>query len=264
MKGAPGKSMVSTGSIISSSMNRKQTSRFADLTAAAKFYGMGRAQFMAMRKLGEEKGDSLPVDDPAAMPAWFERMQASGARRRQCPDSVLARACEATAAPTAPRKGAPAGKVKKIAAKSPLPAEGKGSGEPPPLRITLGPEATMASIISGQMRIYAGLSAAYEKLIEAGTQQTPQGQTLYRQIADVEARILSYQKAAADLPQDDKMTVAEVQAAAMEMARVFNILLRRELPAEFPAADHEKVMAAMDRVNERLPMMLPAVLKAAA
>ncbi len=244
-------------------MHAKKTTRFSSLTEAATFYGIGRGPFFEMKRLGDDRGDALPYDEPAAMPAWFERMQASGARRRQCPDSVLARACEATAAPTAPRKGAPAVKVKAGKVKSPPPAEEKESSIPPAVKITLGPEATPASIVSNLMKMHHALSEAHSEMSKAGTQNTAQGMALFRQIADVEARALAWQKATADLPQDDKMTVAEVQAAAMEMARVFNILLRRELPVEFPAADFEKIMAALDRVNERLPMMLPAVLRAA-
>ena len=244
-------------------MIRRHSARFADFTQAATFYGLGRAQLFKLLKLGEQNSDPLPVDDPAAMPAWFQRLEAKGLRSRPCPDSVLARACEPNAAPPAP----PTVKQKR----SKAPAPGQNAPAPPPpspppgVRITLDQPASVESIIANQMRLHAGLSAAYEKMIAERTQQSAQGTAMFRQIEALEIRILAYQKATVDIRgDDDKMDLAQVQAAALEMARAFHILLRRELPVEFPDHDHERVMDALDRVADRLPMMLPEALKGAA
>lgn len=245
-------------------MNPKKTTRFAGLTEAAQFYGIARGQFFELKKLGASHGDALPYDDPPAMPVWFERMIARGARRRGCPDSVMQRATEATtaAAPakTSKRKPATVTKTAPAAVTAPAPPAA------PPVRLTLSEDGSdLESISTGQRRMHAALAARYEQYVVDGEQEGPQALALYKRMVDLETRILSWQKNARAMRGDGEwMRTAEVAAVAREVAGQFHSLLRRELVAQFPASDHERVMAALDMVSDRLPNVMPAALKAAA
>jgi hypothetical protein len=232
-------------------MNQRKTARFKSLTDAARFYGVSRRGFFGFKAAGMEAGDLLPYDAPEQMPQGFER------RGRPCPPAVMARAVEAAGATQARRR-------------APAPNGNGGTGDsshssPPAVQLTLGEEGSLESIMSGQRRLHAALAGRYEQFILDGEQESAPALALYRRMVDLKARILARQKAARELRDTDQwMRVADVEACAAQFARDFHRLIQRELVSEFPASERERVMAAMDRVGERLPLLMSDAVNEAA
>lgn len=233
----------------------KRQTKFSNLGAAAKFYGMGRAQFMELRALGLASKDLMPINDPAAMVEWFDRQHAKGKRRTKCPDGILARAAEVRAITKKGRK-----------LKQPVPPVQKKAKDctenaAPPVQppMVMGEEATEEDMLASEKQLFAAYNERFLGFVRNGEEDTAAGRLAGQGREKSMARILNLSKGAKTMRESgDFMRTGQVKLAAMEFANGVFLFLRRELPALFEAKDHERVMSVLDTLADRLPAMLPA------
>lgn len=69
--------------------------------------GLTRRPFFVWQAKGLKHNDPLPCHDPAAVPAWYDRMKARGEFKHRCPKEVIAACSKATPTAAPARTRAP-------------------------------------------------------------------------------------------------------------------------------------------------------------
>ncbi len=247
---------------------------FPNLRVAAEFYGFRERRFKMLVAIGRVAGDPLPHDVPAEMPQWWERMMDAGRIVYACPAGIIDRVGANPAdivVPAPEKKTTRPPKARKRAASAaksaPKPAkvtELPKAVPPAPVELYDGVEVTGDEILGYEKQLFATVHREYMAEVAKTGLLSTTSRDLARRRQEILSSLQAMQKSVENFrAAGEWMRRSEVNAGAQQFATGLIQCLRVELPHEFPRNEHERILAALDRIAAKWPEINPFTQKTA-